>query len=138
MEEISRQGDYRTDSRNLFESNTDFQVRYHKNQIAGFLDLSALGGANVRSLNFTSAFESTNYLNTPGIYSFSNSKGTLTGNSFNSSLLVLSAYYSVDLGYKSYITANITGRGINLLPCQPMPGPIFILPIIWQRLYQTM
>ncbi len=105
-----RQGDYRTDTRNLFESNTDFQIRYHKNQIAGFLDLSALGGANVRSLNFTSAFESTNYLNTPGIYSFSNSKGTLTGNSFNSSLLVLSAYYSVDLGYKSYITANITGR----------------------------
>jgi len=105
-----RQGDYRTDSRNLFESNTDFQVRYHKNEIAGFLDLSAVVGSNVRNLNFTSAFESTNYLNTPGIYAFSNSQGTLTGNSFNSSLLVLSAYYSVDFGYKSYITANITGR----------------------------
>jgi TonB-linked SusC/RagA family outer membrane protein len=105
-----RQGDYRTDSRNLFESNTDFQVRYHKNEIAGFLDLSAVAGSNVRNLNFNSAFESTNYLNTPGIYAFSNSKGTLTGNSFNSSLLVLSAYYSVDLGYKSFITANITGR----------------------------
>ena len=105
-----RQGDYRTDSRNLFESNTDFQVRYHKNEIAGFLDLSAVGGANARNLNFNSSFESTNYLNTPGTYSFSNSQGTLTGNSFNSSMLVLSAYYSVDLGYKSYITANITGR----------------------------
>ena len=105
-----RQGDYRTDSRNLFESNTDFQVRYHKNDVAGFLYLSALAGANVRNLNFNSAFESTNYLNTPGIYSFSNSQGTLTGSSFNSSLLVLSGYYSVDLGYQSYITANVTGR----------------------------
>ncbi len=105
-----RQGDYRTDSRNLFESNTDFQARYHKNEIAGFLDLSVLGGANVRSLNFNSAFESTNYLNTPGTYSFANSQGPITGSSFNSSMLVLSAYYSVDLGYKSFITANITGR----------------------------
>jgi TonB-linked SusC/RagA family outer membrane protein len=105
-----RQGDYRTDSRNLFESNTDFQVRYHKSDIAGFLYLSALGGAQVRNLNFTSNFESTNYLNTPGIYAFSNSQGTLTGSSFNSSLLVLSGYYSVDLGYKSYITTNVTGR----------------------------
>ena len=25
-------------------------------------------------------------------------------------MLVLSAYYSVDLGYKSFITANVTGR----------------------------
>ena len=78
-----RQGDYRTDNRNLFESNTDFQARYHKNEIAGFLDLSVLGGASVRSLNFTSAFESTNYLNAPGIYSFSNSQGPITGSSYN-------------------------------------------------------
>ncbi len=105
-----RQGDYRTDSRNLFESNTDFQARYHKNEIAGFLDLSVLGGASARSLNFNSSFESTNYLNTPGTYSFANTQGPLSGSSFNSSMLVLSAYYSVDLGYKSFITANITGR----------------------------
>ena len=105
-----RQGDYRTDSRTLFESNTDFQARYHKNEIAGFLDVSVLGGAQARSLKFNSAFESTNYLNTPGIYSFANSQGPLSGSSFNSELLVLSAYYSVDLGYKSYVTANITGR----------------------------
>ena len=64
------------------------------------VDLTALGGFNARNLNFNSAFESTNYLNTPGIYSFSNSQGPLTGSSFNSSLLVLSAYYSVDLGYQ--------------------------------------
>ncbi len=105
-----RQGDYREDRRALFESNEDLQVRYHRNQILGFLDLQALGGATARSLNFNSDYESTNYLNVPGIYSFSNSLNPLQGSSFHSSMLVLSAYYSVDLGYKSYLTANVTGR----------------------------
>lgn len=105
-----RQGDYREDRRSLFESNTDFQARYHKSNLFGFLDVQALGGATARSQNFSSVFESTNYLNVPGIYSFSNSLNPLTGSSFHSSMLVLSAYYSVDLGYKSYINAGITGR----------------------------
>jgi TonB-linked SusC/RagA family outer membrane protein len=104
------QGDYREDRRSLFESNEEAQVRYHKNNLFGFLDLQALGGANARNFTFNSNFESTNYLNVPGIYSFSNSLGALTGSSFHSSMLVLSAYYSVDLGFKSYATANITGR----------------------------
>ncbi|MDQ2752504.1 MAG: SusC/RagA family TonB-linked outer membrane protein [Bacteroidota bacterium] len=105
-----RQGDYREDRRALFESNEEFQARYHKNGILNFLDLQGLVGGNVRNLAFNSDFESTNYLNVPGIYSFSNSLNPLNGSSFNSKLLVLSAYYSVDLGYKSFITANITGR----------------------------
>jgi TonB-linked SusC/RagA family outer membrane protein len=104
------QGDYREDRRSLFESNEDVQVRYHKNNILGFLDVQALGGGTARNFSFSSNFESTNYLNVPGVYSFSNSLGALTGSSFRSSMLVLSAYYSVDLGYKSYLTGNITGR----------------------------
>jgi TonB-linked SusC/RagA family outer membrane protein len=104
------QGDYREDRRSLFESNIDAQARFHKNNIFGFLDVQALAGATDRNFSFNSGFESTNYLNVPGIYSFSNSQGALTGSSFRSSMLVLSAYYSVDLGYKSYITANVTGR----------------------------
>ncbi|HWK03079.1 MAG TPA: SusC/RagA family TonB-linked outer membrane protein [Puia sp.] len=105
-----RQGDYREDRRSLFESNEDLQVRYHKNELLGFLDLAAVGGATARNSNFNADFESTNYLNVPEVYSFSNSQGALTGSSYHSSLLVVSAYYSVDLGYKSYLTANITGR----------------------------
>ncbi len=105
-----RQGDYREDRRQLFDNNEDLQVRYHKNEIAGFLDVAALAGGTVRNFNFNSNFESTNYLNVPGVYAFSNSQGALTGSSFHSAMLVLSAYYSVDLGYKSYITANVTGR----------------------------
>ena len=104
------QGDYREDRRSLFESNIDLQARYHKDNILGFLDVQALAGATDRNFSFNSDFESTNYLNVPGIYAFSNSQGALTGSSFRSSMLVLSAYYSVDLGYKSFITANVTGR----------------------------
>ena len=105
-----RQGDYREDRRSLFDANYDLQARYHANSLMGFLDVSGLIGGTVRSFSFNSGFESTNYLNVPGIYSFSNSQGALTGSSFASSMEVLSAYYSLDLGYKSYITANITGR----------------------------
>ena len=103
-------GDYREDRRSLFESNEDVQVRYHKDKLLNVLDVQALGGATARNFSFNSNVESTNYLNVPGIYSFSNSLGALTGSSFHSSMLVLSAYYSVDLGFKSYVTANITGR----------------------------
>jgi TonB-linked SusC/RagA family outer membrane protein len=105
-----RQGDYREDRRSQFESNVEAQARYHKNSILGFLDVQGLIGANVRSFNFNSDFASTNYLNAPGIYSFSNSAGPLLGSSFNSAMKVLSAYYSADIGYKSYVTANVTGR----------------------------
>jgi TonB-linked SusC/RagA family outer membrane protein len=104
------QGDYREDRRNLFESNEDLQVRYHQSNLFGFLDLQALGGATARSLNFASDYTSTNYLNVPGIYAFSNSLNPVQATGFRSSMLVLSAYYSVDLGFKSYLTANITGR----------------------------
>ena len=104
------QGDYREDRRAMFESNIDAQARYHKDNILGFLDAQALVGATDRNFSFNSDFTSTNYLNVPGIYSFSNSLGSLTGSSFHSSMLVLSAYYSADLGYKTFVTANVTGR----------------------------
>ena len=107
---ILRQGDYREDRRDLFESNVEAQARYHKDRILGFLDIQGLIGGNVRSFKFNSNFTSTDYLSTPGIYSFSNSVYPLIGTSFGSEMKVLSAYYSADIGYKSYITANITGR----------------------------
>ncbi|MEJ0082138.1 MAG: hypothetical protein WDM78_14625 [Puia sp.] len=63
----------------------------------------------------------------PGVYSFSNSLNALTGSTFNSSLLVLSAYYSVDFGYKSYITANITGR-VDKSSSMPSSGDSYFYP----------
>ena len=103
-------GDYREDRRSQFESNVELQGRYHRNEILGFLDVQGLIGGNVRTFNFNSNFTSTNYLNAPGIYSFANSLNPLIGSTFKSDMLVLSAYYSADIGYKSYVTANITGR----------------------------
>jgi TonB-linked SusC/RagA family outer membrane protein len=122
-----RQGDYREDRRQLFDANEDLQVRYHKNEIAGFLDLSALAGGTARNFSFNSDFTSTNYLNVPEVYSFSNSQGALTGSSFHSTMEVLSAYYSVDLGYKSYITANITGR-VDKSSTLPANGDSYFYP----------
>ncbi|HSZ84470.1 MAG TPA: SusC/RagA family TonB-linked outer membrane protein [Puia sp.] len=104
------EGDYREDRRALFESNEEIQARYHRNDVLGFLDLQVLGGANARNFSFNSDYETTNYLNVPGIYAFSNSLNPVQGTSFHSNMLVLSAYYSVDLGYKSYLIANVTGR----------------------------
>src|SRR5450432_3105641 len=122
-----RQGDYREDRRALFESNTDAQIRYHKNEIKGWLDVQALGGFSARNLSFNSNFTSTNYLNVPGVYSFSNSLNALTGSTFSSSMLVLSAYYSVDLGYRSYVTANITGR-VDKSSSLPANGDSYFYP----------
>ncbi len=105
-----RMGDYREDRRSSFDSYVDGQVRYNKKQVLGFLDVDVLGGGTVRNFMYNSNFLSTNYLNVPGIYSFSNSLNPLTGSSFHSQMKVLSAYYSVDVAYKTYIIGNITGR----------------------------
>jgi TonB-linked SusC/RagA family outer membrane protein len=103
-------GDYREDHRSLFQTNVEAQARYNRNSILGFLDIQGLLGANVRSFRFNSNYTTTNYLNVPGIYSFSNSLNPVQATSFNSQMKVLSAYYSFDIGYKSYITLNTTGR----------------------------
>ena len=105
-----RQGDYREDRRSLFESNTEFQARFHKNAVFGFLDIQAMVGGNYRNFKFNSNFASTNYLNTPGIYALTNSLFPQPPTSYNASMLMLSGYYSVDLGYKSFVTASVTGR----------------------------
>jgi len=103
-------GDYRVDNRSLFESNVEFQAKYHKNAILGFLDVQGMVGGNARNFRFNSEFTTTNYLNVPGVYAFSNSLNSVQASSYNAEMLVLSGYYSLDLGYKSYVTANITGR----------------------------
>lgn len=103
-------GDYREDRRALFQTNVEAQARYQKNSILGFLDVQGLLGANARSFKFNSNYTTTNYLNVPGIYSFSNSLNATQATSFNSAMKVLSAYYSFDIGYKSYVTLNTTGR----------------------------
>lgn len=103
-------GDYREDRRSLFQTNVEAQARYQRNRILGFLDVQGLLGANVRNFRFNSNYTTTNYLNVPGVYAFSNSMNAVQATSFNSAMKVLSGYYSFDIGYGSYVTLNATGR----------------------------
>ena len=102
-------GDYREDRRSLFDNNIEGLVKYN-NKIGGSFTIDALAGANVRNFKYNSSFVTTDYLNVPGLYSFSNSVNPIKAYSYNSNMLVLSAYYSVGLEFKDYLTITTTGR----------------------------
>ena len=103
------QGDYREDRRNLFDNNTELFVNYNYT-IKKFLNLSGLVGSNLRSFNYNSSWTSTDYLNVPEVYTFSNSKNAVQSTSFNSQERVLSGYYSIDATFGKYATLSSTGR----------------------------
>lgn len=102
-------GDYREDRRSLFDNNTDLQLNYNYT-LAGFLNLTGLLGGNIRTFTYNSSFTSTDYLNVPEVYNFSNSKNPLQVNNFKSDMLVYSAYFSLDAGMGKFATISITGR----------------------------
>jgi len=104
-----QQGDYREDRRNLFENNTEVQLNYNYT-IKKIVNLSGLIGGNIRSFGFNSNFSSTDYLNVPNVYSFSNSKNPTQSSNFTSDMRVLSAYYSLDASLGKYATLSTTGR----------------------------
>lgn len=102
-------GDYREDHRNLFENNTELQLNYNYT-VKRFLNLSGLVGGNIRSFSYNSNFTSTDYLNVPNVYSFSNSLNPVQANSFSSDMRVLSAYGALDISLDKYATIGVTGR----------------------------
>ena len=102
-------GDYREDHRNLFENNTDLQLNYNYT-VKNFFIFSGLVGANARLFKYNSLFTTTDYLNVPNVYSFSNSRNPVQANSFSSDMRVYSAYYSLDLSFGKYATLSATGR----------------------------
>ncbi len=102
-------GDYREDHRNLFENNSEVLLNYNYT-VKKFLNLSGLVGGNIRSFMYNSNFTSTDYLNVPNIYSFSNSRNPVQANSFASDMRVISAYYSLDASLDKYATVSFTGR----------------------------
>lgn len=103
------QGDYREDKRSLFENNTELLLKYNQN-ILKDINVSAFAGGNIRNFKYNSSYLTTDYLNVPGVYSFGNSQNPVKAFSFNSNMLVLSAYYSADITYKNYFTLSTTGR----------------------------
>ncbi|WP_084153008.1 SusC/RagA family TonB-linked outer membrane protein [Pedobacter jeongneungensis] len=102
-------GDYREDRRSMFENNTQLILKYNKN-VGDLFEISAFGGGNARNFSYNSSFTTTDYLNVPNVYNFSNSKNPVKAFDFNSKMLVLSAFYSVDLSFKKYLNINTTGR----------------------------
>ncbi len=104
-------GNYREDRRDLWENNTELLLRFNKENISntGF-SLSALGGGSARNMKYTSSYVSTDQLIVPNVYTFANSLKPVRSFSYGSNLLLLSAYYSVDLTYKKYFTITTTGR----------------------------
>lgn len=102
-------GDYREDSRKLFENNTELLAKYN-NKFFGGLNLALLAGANLRTMKYNSSFVSTNYLNVPGIYTFANSRNPIVASNFASDMRVGSVYASVDLGLWKYANINASIR----------------------------
>ncbi len=102
-------GDYREDRRSLFENNTELQLNYDY-AVGNFFNLSGLVGGNIRSFRYNSNWASTDYLNVPNVYSFSNSKNPVQASSFTSDMRVLSAYYSLDASFGKYATLSVVGR----------------------------
>ncbi|MGC4036338.1 MAG: TonB-dependent receptor [Chitinophagaceae bacterium] len=104
-------GNYREDRRDLWENNTEVLFRYNKEEIGKTgLSLSALAGASMRNMKFESSYTSTDQLIVPNVYNFGNTLKPIRSFSYNSNLISMSAYYSIDLSYKKYLTLTTTGR----------------------------
>ncbi|MGZ3945988.1 MAG: carboxypeptidase-like regulatory domain-containing protein, partial [Mucilaginibacter sp.] len=103
------QGDYREDHRDLYENNTALKLSFDYS-IRDFVTISGLIGGNFRNFKYNSTWVSTDYLNVPNVYAFSNSKNPVQAASFDSNMNVLSGYYSVDFIFNKYLTLSSTGR----------------------------
>ena len=104
-------GNYREDRRDLWENNTELLLKYNKENVAnsGF-SISAFGGGSARNMKYGSSYTSTDQLIVPNVYTFANSLKPIRSFSYGSNLLMLSAYYSVDITYKKFFTIATTGR----------------------------
>lgn len=120
-----RKGDYREDRRSLFENNTDVLLTYGKR--FGEIRIDALAGGNIRSFSFNSNYGTTDYLITPGVYSFSNSLNPVRAFSFNSKMGVLSGYYSTDISLSRFLNLSHTGR-VDKISTLPEGNQTFYYP----------
>jgi TonB-linked SusC/RagA family outer membrane protein len=102
-------GDYREDQRNLFENNTDLLLNFSKDVSEDFSIKASLGG-NMRTFVYRSSYTTTDYLNVPGWYSFSNSQNPIKSFNFEAPMQVLSAYGYIDASYRNFLNLSVTGR----------------------------
>ena len=119
-------GDYREDKRSLFENNTDVLLKYNQKFNNAF-DVKIWAGGNIRSFKYNSSYTLTDYLNTPGVYTFSNSLRAIKAFSYLADMEVQSGYYSADLSYKGLVTFSTTGR-VDKLSTLPKGNNTFFYP----------
>lgn len=119
-------GDYREDRRNLIDNNTDLLLKFNK-RVSPLLNVNAIAGGNMRIYNYNSNYTTTNYLNVPGVYNFSNSLNPVIASNFNADMRVLSAYYSADFTFKDVVTLSTTGR-MDKLSTLPKGNNTFFYP----------
>jgi TonB-dependent SusC/RagA subfamily outer membrane receptor len=119
------QGDYREDKRSLFENNTEVMLRFKAPKIANFLGINGFAGANMRTFNYASSYITTDYLNVPNVYVFSNSRNPVKAYSFVSDMRVPSAFYSLDFALGKYANVNTTGRIDKLSALYPSNNTFF-------------
>lgn len=122
-----RRGDYREDRRSLFENNTDVLLDFSKS--IGKIRTNILAGGTVRTFGYNSNYATTDYLITPGVYSFSNSANPVRAFSFNSKMLVLSGFYSADITLNKYLTISHTGR-VDRISTLPLENQTFFYPSV--------
>jgi len=119
-------GDYREDRRELFENNTEVMLKYNYDLLKD-INLTGFVGGNVRSFRYNSNYTTTDYLNVPGVFSFANSRNPIKAYSFNSNMIVLSGYYSLDLTFKKFFTLSTTGR-VDKLSSLPDKNRTYFYP----------
>ena len=104
-----KEGDYREDRRGLFDNNTDVMLTVDKD-ITEDINISGLVGGNLRTYSYQSSYATTDYLNTPNVYNFGNSKNAVKIYNYTAPMQVISGYYSFDFSYRHYLTLSTTGR----------------------------
>lgn len=102
-------GDYRIDTRNFFENNTDFMLTASRN-LTTDLAVKASLGTNLRTSTYRSNYSSTDYLNVPGWYNLANSLNPVRSFDFGSQWQVLSFYGYMDWSYRNFVNLSVTGR----------------------------
>lgn len=121
-------GDYREDKRTLFENNTDVYLNFDK-RVSDDFEVRAMVGGNVRTFNFESNYTTTNYLNVPGLYAFTNSANPLIASNYRAKMQVQSGYYSADFGWRNMIFLSHTGR-VDHLSTLPKKNNTFYYPSV--------
>ncbi len=103
-------GQYREDHRDLWENNTDLFLKYNADLSKVGINISGLAGVNARNLKYNSNFTTTSYLTVPEVYNFANTLNPIRSWNYTANMLVLSAYYSLDVNFGKFLTVSTTGR----------------------------